>query len=285
MRCSKTGIESAESVIVTHPPPMRPSPPACSYRLSGVLINSRPAWGSSASRAPTFSGFQETHGRDRFDNGGVTNGAGENVGTLIEINGVVIDAVFPNKLPEIYSALRSPAPRAATLIAEVQQHLGDDRIRAVAMDTTDGLSRGVDVVDTGAPISVPVGDATLGRVWNVLGDPIDGRAPAGGAALADPPRPAGLRRALVEGRDLRDRDQGHRPDRPVRARRQYRPLRRRRRRQDRADPGADREPRPRARRRLRLLRRRRAHPRGQRPPARDAGARVSSTRSRSATAR
>ena len=61
----------------------------------------------------------------------------------------------------------------------MQQHLGDDRVRAVAMDTTDGLARGTDVVDTGAPISVPVGDVTLGRVWNVLGDPIDeqGRRP------------------------------------------------------------------------------------------------------------
>src|SRR5262249_44016772 len=59
------------------------------------------------------------------------------------------------------------------LIAEVQQHLGDDRVRAVAMDSTDGLPRGVDVVDTGGPITVPVGKATLGRLWNVLGDPVD----------------------------------------------------------------------------------------------------------------
>src|SRR5688500_14405501 len=66
-----------------------------------------------------------------------------------------------------------------TLIAEVQQHLGDDRVRAVAMDTTDGLARGVDVVDTGAPISVPVGEATLGRIWNVIGEPIDSKEAAG----------------------------------------------------------------------------------------------------------
>jgi F-type H+-transporting ATPase subunit beta len=62
----------------------------------------------------------------------------------------------------------------------VQQHLGDDRVRAVAMDSTDGIARGVDVVDTGAPISVPVGDQTLGRLWNVLGDPIDQRPAASG---------------------------------------------------------------------------------------------------------
>ena len=200
-----------------------------------------------------------------------TNGTNENVGKLIEIKGVVIDAVFPSRLPEIYSALRITRPDGGDLIAEVQQHLGDDRVRAVAMDSTDGLARGTDVVDTGAPISVPVGDVTLGRLWNVLGDPIDeqGRAAGGasaGRSTATRPTFAG---PLAEGRDLRDRHQGRRPDRAVRARRQDRPLRRRRRRQDGADPGADRQHRPRARRRLGLLGRRRAHARGQRPPARD----------------
>ena len=89
------------------------------------------------------------------DNGSATNGSGENVGSLIEIKGVVVDAVFPDKLPAIYSALRIARPEGGDLIAEVQQHLGDDRVRAVAMDSTDGLARGTDVVDTGAPISVP----------------------------------------------------------------------------------------------------------------------------------
>ena len=96
-----------------------------------------------------------------------------NVGKLIEIRGVVIDAVFTESLPEIYSALTIAMPDGATLVAEVQQHLGDDRVRAVAMDSTDGLARGVDVVDTGAPITVPVGEATLGRLFNVLGEVID----------------------------------------------------------------------------------------------------------------
>ncbi len=100
------------------------------------------------------------------------NGTTANVGKLIEIKGVVIDAVFPETLPAIYSALRIPR-EGGDLIAEVQQHLGDDRVRAVAMDSTDGIARGIDVFDTGAPISVPVGDLTLGRVWNVLGEPID----------------------------------------------------------------------------------------------------------------
>src|SRR5207253_9265732 len=101
------------------------------------------------------------------------SGNSENVGTLIEIKGVVVDAVFPDRLPTVYSALRITRPEGGELIAEVQQHLGDDRVRAVAMDSTDGLARGTDVVDTGAPISVPVGDGTLGRLWNVIGDPID----------------------------------------------------------------------------------------------------------------
>src|SRR5436190_7481652 len=99
-------------------------------------------------------------------------------GRIVEIKGVVIDAVFTGGLPEIYSALRIDIPKreeqeARMLIAEVQQHLGDDRVRAVAMDSTDGLARGLEVVDTGGPISVPVGTSTLGRPWNVLGDPID----------------------------------------------------------------------------------------------------------------
>jgi F-type H+-transporting ATPase subunit beta len=102
---------------------------------------------------------------------------GKNVGRVVEIKGVVLDAVFTGQLPEIYSALHVPLPsgdeRGDHIVAEVQQHLGDDRIRAVAMDSTDGLARGIEVVDTGAPISVPVGDVTLGRLWNVIGDPID----------------------------------------------------------------------------------------------------------------
>ena len=70
----------------------------------------------------------------------------------------------------------------------MQQHLGDDRVRAVAMDATDGLQRGDEVIDTGGPITVPVGDATLGRIFNLLGEPIDnGERGRGRGALADPP--------------------------------------------------------------------------------------------------
>jgi F-type H+-transporting ATPase subunit beta len=107
------------------------------------------------------------------------NGQSRNIGKIVEIKGVVIDASFPDQLPEIFNAIRVDIPAAdgdgagTSLIAEVQQHLGDNRVRAIAMDATDGLARGLDAVDTGLPISVPVGDVTLGRIFNVLGDPID----------------------------------------------------------------------------------------------------------------
>ena len=171
---------------------------------------------------------------------------GQNVGKIIEIKGVVIDALFTEQLPQIYSALRIQLPErpegpAVDLIAEVQQHLGDDRVRAVAMDATDGIPRGVDVIDTGGPISVPVGEQTLGRLFNVLGETID----EGEAISADTERwpihrdPPTFESLAADDGDLRDRHQGDRPGRAVRARRQGRPLRRRRARQDRPDPGAD----------------------------------------------
>jgi F-type H+/Na+-transporting ATPase subunit beta len=101
---------------------------------------------------------------------------GQNVGKIVEIRGVVIDAQFHGQLPHIYNALEIGVPAdggTTTLVAEVQQHLGDNRVRAIAMDATDGLARGLDVVDTGGPISVPVGEVTLGRIFNVLGQPVD----------------------------------------------------------------------------------------------------------------
>jgi F-type H+-transporting ATPase subunit beta len=98
--------------------------------------------------------------------------ATKNVGRIEEIKGVVIEASFPNGLPEINNAITVQL-HGETLVCEVQQLLGDDRVRAVAMDTTDGLARGAEVTDTGAPISVPVGPATLGRIFNLLGEPID----------------------------------------------------------------------------------------------------------------
>ncbi|MGH2989313.1 MAG: F0F1 ATP synthase subunit beta [Solirubrobacterales bacterium] len=101
-----------------------------------------------------------------------------NVGRVEEVRGVVVDIGFPDQLPEIFHALRIDiAPEESrtetSLVCEVQQHLGDDRVRAVAMDSTDGLQRGDKVIDTGSPITVPVGDKTLGRIFNLLGEPID----------------------------------------------------------------------------------------------------------------
>jgi F-type H+-transporting ATPase subunit beta len=107
---------------------------------------------------------------------------GSNVGRIEEITGVVVDVVFPDQLPEIFSAIVIEVDKTedrdeVRLVCEVQQHLGDDRVRTVAMDATDGLQRGDRVVDTGGPITVPVGDETLGRIFNLLGEPIDGGDP------------------------------------------------------------------------------------------------------------
>ncbi len=96
-------------------------------------------------------------------------------GRIIAITGPVVDIEFPSgQLPAIYNAVEILRP-GDPLVAEVQGHLGNDWVRAIAMTATDGLSRGVEAVDTGAPITVPVGEATLGRVFNVLGQPIDGK--------------------------------------------------------------------------------------------------------------
>jgi F-type H+/Na+-transporting ATPase subunit beta len=111
------------------------------------------------------------------------NGQSARVGTIVEIKGVVVDAVFPGEMPSIYNALEIKVPDTAggesdrVLVAEVQQHLGDGRVRAIAMDATDGLARGTEVTDTGGPISVPVGESTLGRIFNVLGEAIDNGDP------------------------------------------------------------------------------------------------------------
>src|SRR5881397_3378234 len=96
-----------------------------------------------------------------------------NTGRIEEIQGVVIEAVFPETLPAINNAITIDRGEQGILVCEVQQHLGDDRVRAVAMDTTDGLARGTEVVDTGGPITVPVGEVTLGRIFNLLGETID----------------------------------------------------------------------------------------------------------------
>src|SRR5213080_1974399 len=97
-------------------------------------------------------------------------------GSVIQITGPVVDIEFPaGELPAIYNAVAIKRKGHDDLVCEVQQHLGNNWVRAVAMTTTDGLARGIDAVDTGGPISVPVGEVTLGRVFDVLGRPIDGK--------------------------------------------------------------------------------------------------------------
>lgn len=99
-----------------------------------------------------------------------------NIGHIKQIIGPVVDVSFSNEatLPEIYSALEIKRASGETLVLEVQQHLGEDSVRAVAMDATDGLTRGAEVLDTGKPISMPIGNAIKGRLFNVVGEAIDG---------------------------------------------------------------------------------------------------------------
>lgn len=100
-----------------------------------------------------------------------------NIGRIVQVQGAVVDVEFPNgDLPDIYYAVEVPRD-GKVLVLEVQQHLGNNWVRCVAMDSTDGLRRGMEAYDTGGPIQVPVGPVTLGRVFNVLGQPIDGKGP------------------------------------------------------------------------------------------------------------
>jgi F-type H+-transporting ATPase subunit beta len=102
----------------------------------------------------------------------------ETQGKVTQVMGAVVDAAFPpDQLPEIYDAIRVPREGQPDLVLEVQQHLGGDQVRTVAMDTTDGLARGQVALGTGLPITVPVGEKVLGRIFNVLGAPIDGKGP------------------------------------------------------------------------------------------------------------
>jgi F-type H+-transporting ATPase subunit beta len=104
---------------------------------------------------------------------------GRSTGRVVQVQGGVVDCEFPpNELPQVFDAVEVARPDAEPLVLEVQRHLGDCRVRTVAMDTTDGLPRGAVAISLGTPIRVPVGEAALGRVFNVLGHPIDGKGPA-----------------------------------------------------------------------------------------------------------
>src|SRR2546429_7144712 len=114
-----------------------------------------------------------------------------NVGRVVQVIGPVLDVEFePEHLPELYNAVvidhaGNGAP-AIRLTAEVQQHIGRNQVRAVAMSSTDGVVRGMAVVDTGQPITVPVGEAALGRILNVLGEPVDEGGPIQHQAARSP---------------------------------------------------------------------------------------------------
>jgi F-type H+-transporting ATPase subunit beta len=109
----------------------------------------------------------------------------DNIGKVVQVIGPVLDVEFdPEHLPEIYNALNLSAANEAgqkiSLVAEVQQHIGRGQVRAVSMSSTDGVTRGMEMTDTGSSISVPVGEPSLGRILNVLGEPVDEMGPVGG---------------------------------------------------------------------------------------------------------
>ncbi|OKH51837.1 F0F1 ATP synthase subunit beta [Calothrix sp. HK-06] len=125
----------------------------------------------------------------------VTTAEKTNIGYITQVIGPVVDVKFPSgKMPPIYNALtitgRNEAGQDVSVTCEVQQLLGDQQVRAVSMSTTDGLVRGMEAVDQGAPISVPVGKATLGRIFNVLGEPVDNRGPVNNTETLPIHRPA-----------------------------------------------------------------------------------------------
>ena len=95
-------------------------------------------------------------------------------GHVVQVIGTVVDVEFPpDALPDIYNALRTNLDDGTQIVLEVEQHIGNNWVRCLSMGPTEGLRRGVDVTDSGQPIHVPVGRATLGRLFNVLGEPID----------------------------------------------------------------------------------------------------------------
>ena len=180
-------------------------------------------------------------------------------GLVRQVIGTVVDVEFPDgDLPEIYNAVNismGANGETRTLVSEVQQHLGNNWVRCLALDSTDGLQRGASAEDTGGPITVPVGPATLGRIFNVLGEPLDPGEPIPADTVRRPIHraPPAYAEQETEAQMPGDRHQGDRPDRPApRAAARSASSAGRRRRQDRRQHRADPQPRHRARRPLRL---------------------------------
>ena len=108
----------------------------------------------------------------------------ENYGKLVQVIGPVLDISFPDRLPKLYNAIEIPLGNGV-ITAEVEQHIGNEQARCIALTSTNGLVRGMRAIDTGEPIRVPVGQETLGRMFNLLGDPIDGLGPISDASMTD----------------------------------------------------------------------------------------------------
>src|SRR2546425_2520872 len=118
-----------------------------------------------------------------------------NKGKIVQVIGPVVDGEFPGSLPGIYNALTidyKVQDQPTKLTLDVEQHLGDNWVRTVAMSSTEGLKRGFEVVDTGAPLSMPVGDGVMGRVFDVTGNPVDERGPVNAEKRYAIHRPAPL---------------------------------------------------------------------------------------------
>ena len=198
-------------------------------------------------------------------------------GRIVRIIGAVVDVQFPAAVPGIYNALTveadTPMGHVSTIL-EVESQQPGGIARCVAMTSTDGLQRGLTAVDTGEPMKMPVGPETLGRIWNVLGQPVDGKPMPEVEDYYPIHHPAphfdelttqteifetGIKAVDLLEPYIRGGKTG--------------PLRRRRRGQDGAHPGAHQQPRPGAQRHLGLHGRGRAHPRGYRPLSRDDGIR------------
>ena len=196
-----------------------------------------------------------------------------NIGKVVQVVGPVVDVEFPDALPPIYNALTvdyTVERQPVKLTLEVQQHLGDSWVRTISMSGTEGLKRGFAVTDTGGPISMPVGEGVMGRVFDVTGNPVDERGPVKADKyypIHRPPPPlvdqSTSPEVLTTGIKVIDLDLS------VPEGRQGRRVRRRRRRQDRRHHGADQQHRQAPRRRLGVRGRRRTHARGKRSLPRD----------------
>ena len=194
-------------------------------------------------------------------------------GTVVQVIGTVVDVEFPpDSLPALFSGVTITMGSGTQVVTEVQQHLGNNRARCLAMDSTDGMKRGDNAADLGQPIAVPVGEVALGRLFNVLGEPLDGLGdmPAGGVRSPIHRNPPSFEEQAAETTILETGIKVIDLICPFTPWREDRRLRRRRRRQDGRHPGADPQHRHRARRLFRLRRCGRTLARGQRPLARDA---------------